>query len=317
MATTQDSKNAARPSTAPSEALIERPRRGVFKPLALIAIAVGLIALAAGGYWRFNGKGDPEGVRIGEVTQGTFIQRVTLAGNVSPQRRTIITAPYAGYIKEIYVKNGQKVRRGEPLVSVVQSLASPEAVFPMRAPYDGTVVQILKSEGEFVPANDMNNYIMRIDDMSRLFVIGKAPEFDMVKVKVGQEAVVKPTSVLDRQYKGMIREVSIASLEKDRWANNQNVEYPIRVEIMDADAELKPGMSTLMDVIALKKENVLLLDQEFVNEENGNFFATLANGEKRPIKVGHRNDQSFEVIEGLKAGDRVRQVDFLNLVKQK
>lgn len=257
------------------------------------------------------------GVRIGEVQRGDLIQRVTIAGNVVPDRRTIITAPYAGYVKRIFVKVGEKVKRGDPLVSIAQSLTTPESVFPLRAPYDGTVVQVLKSEGEFVSINDAKEYIMRIDDLHRLFVQAKAPEFDMVKIKLGQTAVVRSTSILNRSYSGVIREVSLAALEKDRWSNSQLVEYPLRIEITDADAQLKPGMSVLIDVIALKKEKVLLLDQEFVMQEGEKYFVTLADGQKREIKTGARNEQSFEILDGLKAGDRIRQIDFMSLIEAK
>lgn len=279
-----------------------------------LVVLIGALAL---GSWTWMKHRDTSGIRIGEVVKGDMIQRVTIAGNVIPDRRTIITAPYAGYIKQIFVKVGQNVKRGDPLVSVVQSLTTPDTVFPLRAPYDGTVVQLLKSEGEFVTSNDAKDYIMRIDDLQRLFVQAKAPEFDMVKIKIGQEAVVKSTSILNRSYKGQIRELSLAALEKDRWSNSQLVEYPLRIEIMDADAQLKPGMSVLVDVIALKKEGVLLLDHEFIAQDGSGYFVTMASGDRRVIKTGVRNEQAFEVIEGLRAGDRVRQIDFMSLIEAK
>ena len=61
-------------------------------------------------------------IRLETVRKTDFIQKVTVPGTIIPFRQTIITAPYTGYVKKIYVKVGQKVNAGDPLVSVVESL---------------------------------------------------------------------------------------------------------------------------------------------------------------------------------------------------
>ena len=89
--------------------------------------------------------------KIGTVKKGDLIQNVTVAGTVFPIRKTTYAPPYNAYVKKIYVKLGQKVKKGDPVVSLEQSLGGVhENVFPMRAPFDGTVVQILHGEGEYV-----------------------------------------------------------------------------------------------------------------------------------------------------------------------
>lgn len=304
------------------------------KSLWLLAVALVVIA----GYWGFRsarshpdhgqssqdrGPEKADGRRGGPgrrssqdnstVKRQDLVLRVTVAGTVSPRKRTIITAPYSGYVKKLYVKVGDIVKQNDPLVSVVQSLQSGEDAFPLRSPLNGQVVQVPKSEGEFVKATDTTDFILRIDDTSALFVNANAPEIDRVKLRIGQEAVIKASAILGRTYKGVIRELSLAAREKEQWSRSQVVDFPIRVEILDKDEVIQPGMTVLMDMITSKKENVLTLRHEFIRRQDGNYYVILQSGERRDIEVGLQNEEAFEIISGLKEGERVKQVDFADM----
>ena len=249
---------------------------------------------------------------LGTVKKGDLIQRITIAGTVVPYRKTIITAPYKGYVKKIYVKIGDIIKQNDPVVSIVQSLQSPEEVYPIRAPFSGMVVQVEKSDGEFVKEGDPKDFIARIDDTSKLFIQATAPEIDRVKLKIGQEAEIKASAILDRSYSGIVRELSLAAKEPEQWNNKSQIEFSLRIEVTNADITLKPGMSTIIDITANKKENALLLRHEFIDKKDNKYLVTLANGKKQEIKVGIQNDEAFEITEGLKEGDQVKQIDFLS-----
>ncbi len=249
----------------------------------------------------------------GSVVRQDLAQRVTIAGTVTPLRKTIITAPYNGYVKKFFVKIGDKVKQGDPIVSVVQSLQSGDNSFPLRSPLAGTVVQIEKSEGEFVKEGDPKEFILRIDDASKLYVVANAPEIDRVKVKSGQDAVIKASAILNRKYKGVIRELSLAAREKDQWSRSQVVEFPIRIEITDSDEVIKPGMSVVIDVITAKKENVLTLRHEFIHRDNEKYYVVLNSGKRKDIQVGIQNEEAFEILSGLEEGEKIKQIDFSDL----
>lgn len=259
----------------------------------------------------------PKGVRIGKAERKDLVQRVTVSGAVAPARQTTISVPYSGFVRKLYVGLGDKVKKDDPLVSVSQALDSSERLFPLRAPYDGTVVQILKREGESVVASgsgsDTGNRILRVDDLSKFFVNAGAAEIDVVKLKVGLETVIRIASVPQRTYKGVIREIALAPTEQERW-NRGQTEFACRIEILDADAAVKSGLTLNMDIVTAKKENVVAVPHEFVEASDDGFFVTMKSGERRAIKVGLRNEEDFEVTEGLKAGDEIQQVDFLALV---
>ena len=122
-------------------------------------------------------------------------------------------------------------------------------------------------------------------------------------------------NVITKSYKGIVREISQAPTPKEQWGGRSQVEYLVKIEILDSDAQLKPGMSSVVDIITNKKDNALTLGHEFIQKENENYFVVLKNGQRQNIKVGLQNESVFEILEGLSEGQEVQQVDFLKLIE--
>jgi len=254
---------------------------------------------------------------IGKVARGELIQRVTIAGTVNPNRKTIISAPYNGYVRKLFVKVGDQVSASDPIVSVAQSLrGSAEEVFPLRAPFAGTVVQVLKTEGEYVEqaSGQGANTLVRIDDLTKLFVEASSPEIEVGKLKVGQEAVIKASAVLSRTYQGKIRHISLAAKEQKDW-DRSRVEFPVQIEIIDPDQQIRPGMSVVVDIITHKISNALTIRHEYIQRNGEQYLVVTEKGEKKPIQVGIQNEEVFEIKGGVQEGEHLRQTDFLTILK--
>jgi len=254
----------------------------------------------------------PEAKDIGIVRKADLVQQVTVAGLLSPNRRSVLSPPYAGYVKKLFVQIGDRVKKGDPVVTIVQSLTgASEEAYPMRAPFDGIVSQVLRTEGEFVEPAKENNGLVRIDDMTRLFVQSDVPETDIAKIKTGQKVLIKANALADQDFRGVIRNISLAAVEKKEWSRSADrVEFTVKMEVFDPTAQLHPGMSVIVDIITNKRDKVLALPHEFIDKEADDYFVILESGEKRPVKVGMQNEDSFEIKSGLKENDRVRMVDF-------
>ncbi len=254
---------------------------------------------------------------LGTVVRGELTQRVTFSGTITPKRRSLITAPYNGYVRKIYVHVGQDVPEGAPIVSLAQSLRENSAeIFPLRAPFSGTVVQVLKKEGEYTDSlnNQGSSALVRIDDLTRLFVEAAAPEVEILKLVVGQEAIIRATAVPSRTYKGKIQQISQASLDQREW-DRARVEFPISIHVVDRDDQLKPGMSVIVDIITLKLSKVLMLAHEFIQRNGTHYFVKMEKGDKREIEVGAQNEEVYEIRKGLSEGDQIQQTDFLTLIQ--
>jgi multidrug efflux pump subunit AcrA (membrane-fusion protein) len=286
-----------------SKAAIKKLAGALVVLLGIAAIAISLLG---------KSKSDD---RLGTVTRQDLIQRVTIAGTVISRRRTVVAAPYNGYVRQIFVKVGDKVKPGQPLVSVAQSLQSNEPVFPLRAPYEGTVMHVNKHEGEYVKEGDSQDYILRIDDLAKLFVQANAPEMDWARLKNGLETTVKASALPAKTYTGRITELTLAPQpsQSGGGSGSGGGEYPVRIEILDADALIGPGMSVVVDITTNKKANVLTLRHEFVFRGTDGDYVILPKTGKRKIEVGLQNDEFVEVKNGVDENTTVRQVDFSDL----
>lgn len=270
------------------------------------------LGLAVGGGYIFMSQSpaqEAQGDALGVVKRQDLAQRVNISGAIVPHRMMLFVPPYEGYVRKIFVKLGDQVKAGQPVVKITPG-ADDEA-FPLRAPFDGKVVQIMKTEGQYV-TKGKDDAIVRIDDISRLYVESDAPELDYAKLKVGQEVIVKASAIMERTYKGKITEVSQAARDQNSWERSK-VEFPIKVEILDPDDRLKPGMSIVIDVITEQAKDAMTLRHEYIHKEGDQYFVTMANGERRDIAVGIRNEEAFEITKGLQEGDKVKQVDLLGL----
>jgi hypothetical protein len=72
-------------------------------------------------------------------------------------------------------------------------------------------------------------------------------------------------------------------------------------------------MSVVMDVITNKRESVMALSHEFIQEDEEGYFVNLENGNKKRVKLGLQTDEAAEILSGLTEGEKVRPIDFLNL----
>lgn len=272
-----------------------------------------LITAIGGGVYYFVQKDSPaqgkNAMNLGVVKRLDLSQRVNISGAVTPNKSVIFVPPYEGYIRKIYVKLGESVKAGQPVVQIAPG--GDDESFPLRAPFDGVVVQVLRNEGQYVEKNKTDT-IVRIDDISVLFIESDAPELDYAKLKIGQEVVVKASALMDRTFKGRISEISQAARGQERWERSK-VEFPIKVEILDKDPRLKPGMSAVIDVIIENAPGALTLRHEFIRKDGEEYWVTMEDGSRRKVTVGLRNEEAFEIKDGLSEGEKVRQVDFLSM----
>lgn len=275
------------------------------------------VTLAAILVWFFVWqKGESsDGKRLGKIKRGDVIQRVTVSGQIRPLRRTAFVAPYAGYISKIYVKVGETIRANDPIVAVSSSLQSPEPVFPLRAPFAGTVVDVAKMEGEYVNEKDAKDVIVRVDDVSKFFVYARAPELDATRIKKGMEVEVRVSAIDSGLMKGIVREIDLAAQDADGWKTQQST-FSVRVEILDPPEGLHSGQSAILDIVTNKISNVLYIEHEFINQEGDKYFVITKSGRRKPVAIGQQSDLAIEVKGGMMEGEEVQQIDFLKVLSQ-
>lgn len=263
--------------------------------------------------WRnLSRKTDPMIFATAEKKQ--FQKTVMINGNLEPIRKTIVMAPFNGFIRKIHVKVGQLIKAGEPVVTLTQSLSGDEPTNPIRAGISGRVVSILRTEGEYMKADDAQNYILRIDDQSQYYIDATVPELSVPSIKIGQSVELTSSALPGKRFKGRVKEIAEAPKVQEGWRNIGKVEYLIRIEMIEKANELFSGLSFSAEVITDTKENAIVLPLEFLFKENDQYYVYDASGVKKKVTIGLANDREAEITEGLNGGDRVRSIDMMELL---
>ena len=259
-------------------------------------------------------KKEEKGIRFAVIERADVAQRTTLNGTVRGIRQSQVQPGYAGYIAKYFVKVGDAVKPGQPLVSLTQTLnQSLSEVFPIQAPFAGTVTQILKREGEYVSTTGTSNTLLIMDDMTQMWIDTNIPEVDVAKVSLGLECLIKANALQGKTYKGVVQTLSLSSKQStDRWDRGR-VEFPAEIRILDGDKDLKPGMTAVIDVISAKVEGVLTIRHDFVQREKDKIFLVDDKDQRHEIEIGLSNEEVIESRKGGIEGLKVQMKDFTKL----
>jgi Cu(I)/Ag(I) efflux system membrane fusion protein len=280
------------------------------------------------------------GVRTEIAGMRRIVRPVRAPGIAKPDERTLRTIALRadGFIEVLYAdETGKHVQAGEPLFRVyspqivsaqvdyrtapnnpgamqrLKNLDLPETVLSqLRAnptplmsidwPSPVTGVVMLKNviSGQMVKAGQE---MLRLTDLSKIWVIADVAEQDIGSVKIGAPAKVTFRAFPDRAFEGhvtfVLHELEMATRTAKVRIEVANPEHQIKHE-MFADVEIDAGAG---DASRLAVPASAVIDSGtrqvvIVDRGEGRF-------EPRPVSLGLRGDGFVEIREGLKAGERV------------
>ena len=253
--------------------------------------------------------------RFGVVQRQDVTVKATASGKVVSARTTTIKASYAGFVQRVFVKVGDRVKQGQPLLAISEGVDDRSvSPFPMRAPFGGTVVEVVAQPGQQVEANkggSGKDYLLRIEDFSAFAVEVDFPEIDATRVQLGMAATVRVTALPQITFPGVLTSLNLAGSQEAMFLSRR-VLFPGLVTMKTVDSQMRPGLSALVDIEIAQKKGVLFLGHEYIGSREGSFFVTRADGTEVPIKLGLQNELGAEIVEGVAEGEEVRMVDYIN-----
>ena len=178
------------------------------------------------------------------------------------------------------------------------------------APFAGIVAEVTGELGEYTtpspPGVATPPAIDLIDD-SCLYVSAPMDEVDAPKIRVGQPARISLDALRGRHFPGHVRRVApyVQALEKQARTVDVEVDFDRPKEI----GHLLVGYSADAEVILAAREDTLRVPTSTLLEGGRVLVYRPATGdlEERTIKPGLANWEYTEVLEGLKAGERIVQ----------
>ena len=187
-------------------------------------------------------------------------------------------------------------------VSALRSSSQVSSEVSLPAPASGTVTSRTVNSGEVIEAN---KELMRVTDLSSVWVVGQVYEKDLGKVHTGSGASITTDAYPGRVFRGQVSYV-------DPKVDPQTRTAQVRIELANPGQQLKIGMyvnvafaalggagSTVSVVPVAAVQNMVNQQVVFMATSDPNVFAM------RPVRLGLESNGYYPVLEGLSVGDRI------------
>ncbi|HJU72130.1 MAG TPA: efflux RND transporter periplasmic adaptor subunit [Gemmatimonadaceae bacterium] len=206
------------------------------------------------------------------------------------------------------------------------------------APMTGRITRLAVEQGETAVPGTFNKdaaLLLTISDMSVLETKVKVDETDVARISVGDSAIVQIDAFTDTTFIGRVIEIAHSSVRNAASAasQDQSIDYEVTIQLLNPPPDTRPDFSATakivtdtrtqalaIPIIALTvRENEELSDEDSAvtvgrapvkevgrRDVEGVFVVGTDNKVTfRPVDVGISGDNYFEVITGLKAGERI------------
>jgi len=169
------------------------------------------------------------------------------------------------------------------------------------SPFAGTVTESYPLSGDQVSPETT---AFRLDNLSSLLVDVKVSEVDINNISIGQPVTLTFDAILGKEYHGKVVEVTQAGT-----ADEGVVNFTVTVELTDADALVKPGMTAAVNVVIQEMKDVLLIQNRAVRlVDSQRVVYVLVDGKpvQKNINLGSSSETLSVVASGeVKEGDAV------------
>lgn len=188
----------------------------------------------------------------------------------------------------------------QAVIDEVRRTREPVISFDWPSPVSGIVMQKNAIEGMMMKAGAE---VLRLADLSSIWVVADVPEQDVGQLRVGTKAKVSfrafPNEVLEGRVTFILHELEMAT----RSAK-------VRIEVANPDHRIKHEMFADVEINAGDGEAERLSVPASALIDSGNRQVVIVDRgkgrfEPRAVKVGVRGDGFVEIAEGIKDGENV------------
>ena len=210
------------------------------------------------------------------------------------------------------------------------------------SPMTGTISSLLVEQGERVVGANMmtGTEVLRVADLNRMEVVVDVNENDIIRVKLGDTAIVEVDAYLDRDFKGVVTEIA-NSANTLGTTSDQVTNFKVRILILKESYEdliseknpspFRPGMSASVDIYTSSKANVMTVpiqavttrtDTTITDPAAKNDIRTLvfvSDGTyalARDVTTGIQDNVNIEILSGLTGEEDVIVQPFTAISKK-
>ena len=170
------------------------------------------------------------------------------------------------------------------------------------APSSGTLTSRTVNPGEVIEAN---KELMRVTDLSTVWVVGQVYETDLATVRVGSGANITSDAYPGHVFRGRVSYVDPRIDQATRTAQ-------VRIELANPERRLKIGMyvSVAFGAFGLAEKTLPVVPKEAVQTIGNQQFVFVVSEKAnefvlRAVRLGPENNGFYPVLEGLNTSERI------------
>lgn len=178
----------------------------------------------------------------------------------------------------------------------------------LRSPINGILNDRFVDEGEFAPPAVPVAHLVNVGTVK---VVADVSERHASSVAVGTQVRVMVDAIGADTLLSKVSFVGAAVSPNNRT-------LPVEIILPNPQQRLKPEMVARVQIIRSKRQDAILINESIIQQVDRNKMVVyvVRNGiaEERVVKIGSRQNGMVEIVDGLKAGDRLIISGFQKLV---
>lgn len=226
-----------------------------------------------------------EGFYSEPVKKDSIAESVYGIGTVYANRSFQLKVGITSHIDEVFVKEGDYVRRGDKLVHLDQII--------YRAPFNGTVTYLPYKAGENVFAPLPTLILVDLQDR---YIVVSLEQQGALRVQRGQGVKISFDSIRESSYSGKVESV---------YSNDKN--FLARINAPNLPRQILPGMTADVAIEIQRHDNVIVVpvaaiegDRVWIKRGHQKF------PKETPVVLGFIDKDMAEVVSGdVQDGDRL------------
>jgi HlyD family secretion protein len=203
------------------------------------------------------------------------------------------------------------------------------------APVSGTISKLAVEKGERVVGTSQmaGTEMMRIANLNHMEVNVDVNENDIIRVSLGDSALIEVDAYNNRKFKGIVTEVSNSATSTAATTSDQVTNFVVKIRILRSSYQdltdafgsrrsvFRPGMSASVEIQTEMVEKAIAIPIESVTMKSISEFDSVTTNKKEEVEsvfvldgnkvllkritTGIQDDKFIEVKEGLKPDDEV------------
>ncbi len=186
-------------------------------------------------------------------------------------------------------------------IAAIESAKKTDAATFVVAPIGGIVTDRQVGPGQYIQSG-ASNPVFSIGDLSTVWLVADVPETDAPFIERGQDVEVRVLALPGQLFKAKLTAIGAQVDPVTR-------RVPVRATLTNPDGKLKPQMFATFSIITSGDSQAPAVPEEAIVREGdqARVWVVAQNNTltRRSILTGRSSDGMVEVLEGLKAGERV------------